>query len=83
MQTQSFSSIMGKGCMSRNALECFMLSVLPKVSKVVENNGFFQFLNISDVSFQFFDEYYENVEFKCSRCFVESWIGINSVTLLC
>lgn len=69
--------------MSRNALKCFMLSVLPKVSKVVENNGFFQFLNISDVSFQFFDEYYENVEFKFNRCFVESWVGINSVALLC
>lgn len=44
MQTQSFSSIMGKGCMSRNALKCLMLSVLPKESKVLENNGFFSFL---------------------------------------
>lgn len=43
---------------------------------------FFQFLNISDVSFQFFDEYYKNVEFTFNRCFVESWVGINSVALL-
>lgn len=53
MQTQSFSSIMRKGYMSRNTLKCVMLSVLPKESRGVENDCFFQALNISDVFFQF------------------------------
>lgn len=41
-----------------------MLSVLPKESRGVENDRFFQALNISDVFFQFFDECYGNVEFE-------------------
>lgn len=49
--------------------------------------GFFQALNVSDVFFQFFDEYYENIKFKSvrlfNRYFVEVWIGTNSVALLC
>lgn len=59
MQTQSFSSIIGKGYMSRNTLKCIMLRVLPKEGKVVENDSLFKLLTISDVFFQFFDEYYE------------------------
>lgn len=39
--------------MSRNTLKCVMLSVLPKESRGVENDRFFQALNISDVFFQF------------------------------
>lgn len=64
METQSFSSIMGKGYMSRNTLKCVMLSVLPKESKGVENGSFFKLLTFLMYSFSSLMNVNKNVEFK-------------------